>query len=74
MTVEKPEPRTDGHVSTYVLRSKNLAIYATRSQDEIIVFDPSSAEMLIHALAEWIDYKRQLELWESAERDRENEL
>ena len=37
--------------------------------DTLVVSRVADAAMLIHALSEWIEYKRQLELWE-----RENQL
>lgn len=37
--------------------------------DTLVISRVVDAEMLIHALAEWIEYKRQLELWEQENKE-----
>jgi len=57
-----PERREGDEIDTELYRGGLLI--ADWTCNEIIVGEVSDAEMLIHALAEWIEYKRQLELWE----------
>jgi hypothetical protein len=60
-----PQERESGNLSTN-LGLCGIYIY-TRALDSVPVRSIEEAEMLVFALSEWIEYKRQLELWEQSE-------
>ncbi len=67
--MEKPElpVARELHGTIVTPHPSHLRIYD--GLDRMAVCSVEEAEMLVFALSEWIEYKRQLELWE---RDREN--
>jgi hypothetical protein len=57
-----PEDRSCGLISACC---DNRIIYIYDDHwGSVPVHSIAEAEMLIHALSEWVEYKRQLELWE----------
>ncbi len=61
-----PQERAAGSLNTSRYTDHKLRIYSD-DWDSIYVGSLKEAEMLIFALQEWIEYKRQLELWEHSE-------
>lgn len=73
MRVEKPKPpeprETRVFTAKTVLDSRgeeffNVLYNEYGFDDKLVINRIVDAEMLIHALAEWIEYKRSLERWE----------
>lgn len=72
--MEKPKPPDQRQLHDTITTPFPNCFRIFDGWDKMAIYGVEEAEMLIHALAEWVEYKRQLELWESAERDREHEL
>ncbi len=62
--MEKPKLPAKRKLDEFVVTPYQNYLIVFDGWDKTSVSDVQEAEMLIHALAEWIEYKRQLEKWE----------
>jgi len=65
--MEKPKPPAKRRLDDFIVTPYPESLVVFDGWDDASVISVQEAEMLIFALQEWIEYKRQLELWEQSE-------